>query len=394
MTAATEDSAPSVPAFLLDRIRTSLASDGADPSPSRVAAALRAEGRVLGDAGILAVVDALRRDTVGAGPLEALLRLPEVTDVLVNGARAVYVERGNGLELSDLRFPDDLAVRRLAQRLAAAGGRRLDDATPFVDVRLADGTRFHAALAPVARPGTCLSLRVPARRTFELSELVTAGSLPPEGAALLRDVIRGRLAFLVSGGTGSGKTTLLAALLSLVPPDERIVLVEDASELRPEHPHVVALESRPPNVEGAGAIALRELLRQALRMRPDRLVVGEVRGGEVTDLLAALNTGHQGGCGTVHANAAADVPARLEALALAAGLPRAALHAQLASALQVVIHLDRDAAGHRRVAEVCTLRRSEPGLVQAVSAVRFDRDAIRTGPGAGELDRLLTAART
>ena len=222
-----------------------------------------------------------------------------------------------------MRFADDDAVRRLAQRLASQAGRRLDDSTPHVDVRLADGTRLHAVLAPLSRPGTLISLRVPRARVFTLDELVGAGSMSTAGAELLRGLVASRAAFLVSGGTGSGKTTLLSSLLSLVDPAERVVLVEDAAELRPDHPHVVALEARTANVEGVGAIELRTLVRQALRMRPDRLVVGEVRGGEVVDLLAALNTGHDGGCGTLHANSAADVPARMEALALAAGLDRA-----------------------------------------------------------------------
>jgi pilus assembly protein CpaF len=384
----TADSA--VPTAVLERVRAALAAAGAEPTPSRVAATLRAEGRVLGDAGVLAVVDALRRDSVGAGPLEQLLRSPGVTDVLVNGAHAVYVDRGNGLEISEVTFANEDAVRRLAQRLAGTGGRRLDDATPFVDVRLPDATRFHAVLAPVARRGTCLSLRVPARRVFTMADLVAAQAVTADGAALLTDIVAARLAFLVSGGTGSGKTTLLAALLSLVSPAERIVLVEDSSELAPEHPHVVALEARPPNVEGAGEIVLRDLVRQALRMRPDRLVVGEVRGAEVVDLLAALNTGHQGGCGTVHANTATDVPVRLEALALAAGLPRAALHAQLAAALQVVIHLVKDPNGRRRVAQLCVLDRTQAGLVQVASAVTFGSDgSAETGPGAAALERLL-----
>ncbi len=228
---------------------------------------------------------------------------------------------GRGLERVSVTFPDDAAVRRLAQRLAASAGtpaRRRDPArrrTP------PDGTRFHAVLAPVARSGTVLSLRVPRGRVWTLPELVAAGALPPDGAFLLEEVVDSRCAFLVTGGTGTGKTSVLSALLSLVDPGERIVLVEDASELRPEHPHVVALEGRPPNIEGAGEISLQTLVRQALRMRPDRLVVGEVRGAEVVDLLAALNTGHGGGCGTLHANSAADVPARIEALSLAAGLP-------------------------------------------------------------------------
>jgi pilus assembly protein CpaF len=374
----------------LETVRARLAVTGAEPTPDRVAAALRSDGRLVGDAAVLAVVDALRRDTLGAGPLEPLLRSPEVTDVVVNGPEAVYVDRGRGLEPTGVRFADDAAVRRLAQRLAAAGGRRLDDASPYVDVRLRDGTRFHAVLSPVARPGTCLSLRVPARRAFTLAELVEAGSMRPEGRELLAALVAARLPFVVTGGTGSGKTTLLASLLSEVPPHERLVLVEDAAELRPRHPHAVTLEARRPNVEGAGEITLRDLVRQALRMRPDRLVVGEVRGPEVVELLGALNTGHEGGCGTVHANSAADLPARLEALAVSAGLSRAAAHAQMASALHAVVHLHRGRDGLRRLAEVAVLTRDDDGLVRAEPAVRFGADgAVSTGAGARRLERLL-----
>ena len=365
-----------VPEEVIERVRERLARDGSALSPALVARALREEGRPVGDATVLAVLDSLRLDVLGAGPLEPLLRLEGVTDVLVNGSRQVFLERGDGLELSDVTFPGEAAVRRLAQRLAAAGGRRLDDASPYVDLRLADGTRFHAVLAPLSRPGTVLSLRVPCSRVFSLSELIAAGTICGEAARLLEQVVRRRLAFLVSGGTGSGKTTLLAALLSLADPRHRLVIVEDASELRPAHGHVVALESRPPNVEGAGAIGMQVLVRQALRMRPDRLVVGEVRGAEVTDLLAAMNTGHEGGCGTIHANSARDVPARVEALAMAAGLPQAATHSQLASALDVVIHLGRGPDGRRLVEEIAVLERSASGMVNAVPAVTFDADGV------------------
>jgi pilus assembly protein CpaF len=338
-----------------------------------VAAALRDAGRPVGDATVLGVLEVLRRDVVGAGPLEHLLRLDGVTDVLVNGADAVYVDRGQGLELTTVRFPDDAAVRRLAQRLTAGVGRRLDDASPYVDVRLRDGTRLHAVLEPLARPGTLVSLRVPRRRAFTVAELEAAGTLPPEGARILRKVVERRLAFLVSGGTGSGKTTLLNALLSLVDPAERMVVVEDTSELRPTHPHVVALESRPANAEGAGHIDMRTLVRQALRMRPDRLVVGEVRGAEVVDLLAALNTGHDGGCATVHANSASDVVARLEGLALATGMPLAAVHSQLGAALDVVVHCVRDGrSARRRVTEISMVERTTAGTVEVSPAVAFD----------------------
>jgi len=375
---------------VVDRVRARLADRPGELSPHRVAEALREAGRPVGDATVLAVYESLCRDVLGAGPLEPLLRLPGVTDVLVNGPDQVFVDRGDGLEATAVRFADDDAVRRLAQRLASLAGRRLDDAAPFADLRLPDGSRFHAVLAPVSRPGTAISLRVPSARAFTLDELVAAGTLTGDGAQLLRALIAARVAFLVSGGTGTGKTTLLAALLSLVDPAERLVLVEDASELRPDHPHVVALEGRPPNVEGAGAIELRTLVRQALRMRPDRLVVGEVRGPEVVDLLAALNTGHEGGCGTLHANSAVDIPARLEALALAAGLDRAATHSQLASGVTAVVHLVRDRGGTRKVAEIAVPRRGGDGFVSMVPAVSVDGSgALREGVGAAELARVL-----
>ncbi|BBJ42666.1 hypothetical protein SSPO_053840 [Streptomyces antimycoticus] len=209
------------------------------------------------------------------------------------------MDRGSGLERTTVTFVDTAAVRRLAQRLAAVAGRRLDDARPWVDARLPDGTRLHAVLPPVAVGSTCLSLRVVRPRAFSLAELEAAGTVPPGGAHLLRAMLDARLSYLISGGTGSGKTTLLSTLLGLVGPQERIVLAEDSAELRPDHPHVVRLETRPANQEGRGQVTLRDLVRQALRMRPDRLVVGEVRGAEVTDLLGALNTGHEGGCGVL-----------------------------------------------------------------------------------------------
>ncbi|WP_103528452.1 TadA family conjugal transfer-associated ATPase [Streptomyces sp. SM12] len=355
---------------MLDRVRAQLAEDGSDPTPARVAAALRDQGRLMGDRAVLSEVRDLRSELVGAGPLQALLAEPEVTDVLVNGPDAVWVDRGRGLRRAGVRFRDAAAIRRLAQRLAAAAGRRLDDARPWVDARLPDGTRMHAVLPPLAVGSPCLSLRVVRPRAFTLDELTAAGTLPPGGARLLRRLLRARLSFLITGGTGCGKSTLLSSLLGLVPPDERVVLVEDSSELRPSHPHVVRLETRPANQEGAGGIELDELLRQALRMRPDRLVVGEVRGREVVQLLTALNTGHDGGCGTLHAGAARDVPARLEALGAMAGLPRAALHSQLAAALSVVIHLVRDTGG-RRISEIHVLERDADGLVRTVPALRW-----------------------
>ncbi|MFC7326212.1 TadA family conjugal transfer-associated ATPase [Marinactinospora rubrisoli] len=372
---------------LLDAVRARLAREGGGPTPARVAAALRAEGGVLGDSEVLAIARLLRADLTGAGPLEPLLADPTVTDVLVNGPDDVWVDDGRGLHPArSVRFRDDAAVRRLAQRLAAQAGRRLDDAAPWVDAVLPGGVRLHAVLAPVAPEGTCLSLRLPRRHVFSLGELVAAGSVPAAGARLLRAVLTARAAFLVCGGTGTGKTTLLSALLSLADRRERLLLVEDSAELRPDHPHVVRLQARPPNIEGSGGVTLHQLVRQALRMRPDRLVVGEVRGAEIVDLLAALNTGHEGGCGTVHANAAVDVPARIEALGCAAGLSREAVHSQLAATRALVVHVVRDPGGPRRVAEVCVLRRGSSGLVRAVPAVSFPGDgSVVAHEGAGEL---------
>jgi pilus assembly protein CpaF len=225
-----------------------------------------------------------------------------------------------------------------------------------------------------------VSLRTCGARSFSLEALRDAGSVPPDGVQFLGALVAARCAFLVSGGTGAGKTTVLAALLSEVDRAERLVLVEDASELRPDHPHVVGLEARPPNAEGAGEITLRTLVRQALRMRPDRLVVGEVRGAEVVDMLAALNTGHAGGCATVHANSAADVPARLEALALAAGLGREAVHSQVAAAVDAVIHVSRGEQGVRRVEEVAVPVRGADGLVAMQTAAHLDPRGLRPGP--------------
>ena len=359
--------------------------------PTSVAAALRSLGMLVSDTVVRQTVDALRRESVGAGALDPLLHLPGVTDVLVNGPDRVYIDRGSGLEPAGVRFAGEDEVRRLAVRLAASVGRRLDDGSPFVDARLPNGVRVHAVLPCVADGGTCLSLRVPNRQRLSLKDWVDCGSLSREGADLLAGAVVNRRAFLVSGGTGSGKTTLLGALLGLVPGAERIVIAEDSRELQPDHPHCVRLEARPANAEGAGAVTLTQLVRQALRMRPDRLVVGEVRGAEIADLLSALNTGHEGGCGTVHANSAADVPARLEALAALGGLGRDALHAQLAAALQLLVHVRRLPDGRRWVEEVQVVR-ADPttGRCAGVPAIRFvPGDASVPGEAYGELARLV-----
>jgi pilus assembly protein CpaF len=363
---------------LIDRVRERLATESVPLRPKVVADAIRAEsGGVLGDTELLSNLRILQTELTGAGILEPLLCADGMTDVLVSAPDAVWIDDGNGLRRSDIQFTDEAAVRRLAQRLALAAGRRLDDAQPWVDGQLTGlGTdftvRLHAVLPPVAVGGTCLSLRVLRPASQDLSALIAAGAIAPAAAELIDDIIAARLAFLVSGGTGAGKTTLLSAMLNAVAPDERIVCVEDAAELSPPHPHLVKLVARCANVEGAGEVTVRQLVRQALRMRPDRIVVGEVRGAEVVDLLAALNTGHDGGAGTVHANNPGEVPARLEALGALGGLDRVALHSQLAAAVQVLLHVARDRTGRRRLSEIAVLRETD-GRVRAVTAWHADR---------------------
>lgn len=357
----------------LDRVRRRLVDTGEPPRRSALAALVRQDTAGLaGHDQVLGMVREAESELAGAGPLQPLLEQPGVTDVLVNGPDSVWVDRGGGLQRTSIRFADEASIRGLAQRLAALAGRRLDDSSPYVDAALPDGTRLHAVLPPIAHGGTCLSLRTFTARAFTLTELEAAGTLTGDAAALLLAVVRARAAFLVSGGTGTGKTTLLTALLGLVDGHERLVLVEDAAELRPAHPHVVRLTARPPNVEGAGEVSLRDLVRQALRMRPDRLVVGEVRGAEVVELLTALNTGHAGSGGTVHANSAAQLPARLEALGALGRLDRHAVRSQVAAALQVALHLDRRPDGRRVLAEIGVFRRDGDEM-RVLPAWRHDR---------------------
>lgn len=286
------------------------------------------------------------------GVLTTLLRDPSVTDVLVNGPYEVWVDRGGGLERTDVSMADEFELRRLAQSLAAVAGRRLDDSQPWVDALVGASVRVHAVLPPLAAPGTCLSLRVHPSRPMALHDLVADGTVPEEAAAVLREIVATAATFVVTGATGAGKTTLLQALLGLVPATERLLVVEEAPELAPDHPHAVGLSGRPPNVEGSGAVTLRDLVRQALRMRPDRLVLGEARGAEVVDLLAALNTGHSGAI-TLHAGGAGEVASRFVALGALAGLAPDAMDRLVAASVEVVVHLARRRAGQRSVVEIC-----------------------------------------
>lgn len=300
------------------------------------------------------------------GPLAPLVGDDSVTDVFVNGDGTLWADRGTGATVVDAPPLAPGAARDLAVRLIGLGGRHVDEATPCVDVRLGDGVRVHAVLPPVSRGGALLSVRLPAAREPSLDELDSSGFFAPGDLERMRALVARRANLLVTGAAGSGKTTFLAALLGAAPPRERIVVLEDVAELRIAHPHVVALEARQANLEGAGGIGLDRLVREALRMRPDRLVVGECRGAELRELLAALNTGHDGGAGTLHANSLVDVPARLEALGALAGMSPDAVARQAVSAFDAVLHIERASTG-RRLAAVGELTLDRRGRLQVTA---------------------------
>lgn len=290
------------------------------------------------------------------GPLAGYIADASVTDVFVNGAAGLFVDRGRGAEPVRGWRAAEREVRELAVALIGHGGRHVDDQSPCVDVRLASGIRVHVVLAPVSLTGTAISIRIPRVRAPDLPALAALGSFDAGQQRWLEQQVAHRANLLITGGTGTGKTTLLSALLAHVPPTERIVTIEDVAELAPRHPHHIALESRQQNLEGAGGIALSRLVRESLRMRPDRLIVGECRGEEVRELLTALNTGHDGGAGTLHASSLADVPARLEALGALAGMSEVALARQAVSAFTAVIHVERGPGAVRRIARIGRLR--------------------------------------
>ncbi|MET4540365.1 pilus assembly protein CpaF [Arthrobacter bambusae] len=376
--------------LLLETVRESVLAGNGPVTPSTVAAAVQASGRLLGTAGALEAAESINAELNGLGPLQQLAQDPAVTDIFVNGPTSVWLDRGQGLERSSVHFDTEQQVRSLASRLVSAGGRRLDDGSPCVDVRLNGGYRVHAVLSPISTTGTLLSIRIRRENVFTLQELRESAMFSEQGEWVLRAIMSQRLSFLISGATGSGKTTLLSTLLGLSHPTERLVLIEDAAELNPVHPHVVTLESRHGNLEGGGALDLGELVRQALRMRPDRLIVGECRGAEVRELLTALNTGHTGGGGTIHANAAEAVPARLVALGALAGLNAEAVRLQVSSALDVVIHVDRTPTG-RKVASIGVLTDTSEGQ-KVVSALHWHPTGVTCGPAWPALARRLAPA--
>jgi pilus assembly protein CpaF len=345
---------------LIERRRAAAASGGeARPDPHReVRELVEEEAALLGPEDREALVARILRDTVGLGPLEDLLADPAVEEVMVNGPARVYIERGGRIEPAGVAFADEEELRNAIDRILAPLGRRIDELSPMVDARLADGSRVNVVIPPLAIDGPAISIRRFGARRPGPRELVESGTLTEAQSEELAEAVRGRRSILISGGTGSGKTTLLNALSSHIGSSERVVTIEDAAELRLQQPHVVRLESRPASVEGRGEVTVRDLLRNALRMRPDRIVIGEVRGAEALDLLMALNTGHSGALSTVHANSPTDALSRIETLALMAGvgLPHSAIARQARRGIDLVVHLERRPDGGRNVIEIAEVR--------------------------------------
>ncbi|HEX3699092.1 MAG TPA: CpaF family protein [Phenylobacterium sp.] len=340
-----------------------------------VALLLKEEGRPLNEDEALRLVDDLMHELLGFGPLEPLLQDPEVSDILVNTASEVYVERFGRIELTPIRFADEQHLMRVIERIVDKVGRRIDESQPMVDARLPDGSRVNAVVPPIAVDGALLSIRRFSRTPFDLDRLVASGAMDAACATLLRGLVACRLNILISGGTGTGKTTLLNAMSQAIGGAERIVTIEDAAELQLQQRHVVRMETRPANIEGRGEITQRELVRNALRMRPDRIIVGEVRAGEAFDMLQAMNTGHDGSMTTVHANTPRDALSRLEQMISMSGLdlsPRA-MRSQIASAIHVVVQLRRFGDGSRRVVSLQEVQGMEGDVITLQEVYRFEQ---------------------
>ena len=353
---ALDDLAAALRGRLIERARSGAATES---MMEEVRTLVEREAAPLGEADRAALCERVLLLATGLGPLESLLADPTVDEVMVNGADSVYVERRGKVQPSAARFDSEADLLHAIERILAPLGRRVDEASPLCDARLADGSRVNVVIPPLSLTGPCLTIRRFRREGFSLRDLVANGTLSSPAAELMALAVAGRASILVSGGTGSGKTTTLNALSGAIPGAERIVTIEDAAELALRQSHVVRLESRPPSLEGGGEVTIRQLVRNALRMRPDRIVVGEVRGGEALDLLQALNTGHDGSLSTVHANSPSDALRRLETLALMAGvgLPHAAVREQVASAVDVVVHQVRRGDGSRAIESICEVVR-------------------------------------
>jgi len=313
-------------------------------------------------------------DIFGYGPIQGLLADPDITEVMVNGPGHVYAERGGRIERAGVTFVDESHLRRIIDKIVGEVGRRIDEATPMVDARLPDGSRVNAVVHPLAIGGPFLTIRKFAKDPYTIQKLIDCGTLDADVARLLEACVAGRLNLIISGGTGAGKTTLLNVLSGLVPPDERIITIEDAKELQLSQEHVLSMESRPPNIEGKGEVTIRDLVRNALRMRPDRIVVGECRGGEALDMLQAMNTGHEGSLTTVHSNSPRDTLARVETMTLMAGfdLPVRVIREQMASVLHLIVHLTRLRDGSRRVSHVTEVQGMEGEVIVLQDLFLFD----------------------
>ena len=317
-------------------------------------------------------------EVIGFGPLEPFLQDPSVSDILVNTYRRVYIERFGRLEVTEARFKDDLHLRKIIDRIVSSVGRRIDESCPMVDARLPDGSRVNAIIPPLAIDGPMLSIRRFGNDPLKMSDLTTLGTLTPEMAELLKGIVKARLNVLISGGTGSGKTTLLNVMSRFIPPSERIVTIEDAAELQLRQDHVIRLETRPPNIEGKGEITQRDLVRNSLRMRPDRIILGEVRGQEALDMLQAMNTGHEGSLTTVHANSPRDALMRLESMVAMTGLdiPSEFMRRYISSALNVLIHLTRLSDGSRKLIKFQEITGMEGNIITLQEIFSFDQTGI------------------
>ena len=324
------------------------------------------------------LVRRIEDEVMGHGPLEPLLADPAVADILVNGPNAVYVERRGKLELTDVRFNDDAHLLNIIDRIVSAVGRRIDESSPMVDARLKDGSRVNAVIPPLAIDGPSLSIRRFAVELLSAEDLVRLGAMDENVARVLQAVVKARMNVVVSGGTGAGKTTLLNILSSFIPVDERIVTIEDSAELQLRQPHVVRLETRPPNIEGKGEVSSRDLVRNSLRMRPDRIIVGEVRGAEALDMLQAMNTGHDGSLTTVHANSPRDALSRIETMVSMSGIqfPMKALRAQMAAAINVVVQVARNEDGRRRVVSLQEINGMEGDIITMSELFTFERQGL------------------
>jgi pilus assembly protein CpaF len=325
----------------------------------------------------LQIVRQIGDSVLGLGPLEPFTRDPDVTEIMVNGSNSVYVERAGKIYWTGAKFHDDAQLRRIIEKIVARVGRRIDESSPYVDARLPDGSRVNAIIPPLAIDGACLTIRKFAAEPYRAEDLISFGTLTHQTVELLDACVRGRLNILVSGGTGAGKTTTLNVLSSFLPDDERILTIEDSAELKLQQPHVVRLESRPPNIEGRGEVSIRDLVRNALRMRPDRIVVGEVRGGEALDMMQAMNTGHDGSISTVHSNSPRDALARIETMMLMAGVDLGvrAIREQIASALNLIVHQARMKDGIRRITHITEIVGMEGDVIALQDLFKFDYSA-------------------